>query len=226
MKGNIYKGFSLVELVVSVGIMATMSTILLWNYPDSNVRIKMVNLTQTVALLVREVQIRGSAIDSKNGEYAGYGLYFSVLSPASSTEIILFGDKTIPDNFVNGILVGDGLMATTTNEEVKTITTLPQGYSISKLCVASNGPFYCNASTTPEIDTLTLAFVRPTSQPRIYVNDDVSTSLSVASLPIDAPYTGFCIELSSPKAPELGHVRSIRVEGSGFITTKAYGCEE
>lgn len=227
MKGNIYKGFSLIELMMSIAIMGMMSMILLWNYPDSNVRIKMVNLTQTVALLIREVQIRGSAIDSKNGEFAGYGLHLSIATEASSTEVILFGDKTITDNYVNGILVGDGLMSTSTNDEIRSITTFPiGGYHISKLCIASNnGAFNCNASTSPEIETLTIAFVRPNSQPRIYVNDDVDLVVSVASTTLDTPYTGACIELSTLRAPLPGHVRSVRVEGAGFITTKISGCE-
>ena len=113
----------------------------------------------------------------------------------------------------------------TLKSEIRSITTFPTGYRISKLCIASNGPFFCNSTTTPEIETLTIAFVRPNSQPRIYVNDDKDLILSASSISIDAPYTGACIELSSIHAPEPGHVRSVRIEGAGFITTKVSGCE-
>ena len=212
--------------MVSISIMVGLSTALLWNYPDSSVRIKLANLTQTVALLVREAQIKGSAVASNNGQYAGYGLYFNLTSYASSSEIILFGDEVIANNYINGILVGDGLYnGTTTNNEIKTITTLPNGFTISKLCVASKGTFYCNASTTPQIDTLSISFIRPNPQPLIYVNDSVDTILSYGSTTISAPYTGACIEVSSRHAPNPGHIRSIRVEGAGFITTKVSGCE-
>ena len=224
-KGNFYKGFSLLELLVSISIMVTMSTILLWNYPDSSIRIRMANITQTVALVLREAQIRGSAIDSNNGTYAGYGIYFN---RASSTSIVLFGDIVIPSNYVNGILIGDGLYNSSPVDEVKTITKLPLNYSVSKLCVSSSsGIFYCNATTSPEIDTLTISFIRPNTQPLIYVNDSTSSILSLVSsaVAIPTPYTGACIEISSPHAPNPGHVRSIRIEGAGFITTKVSGCE-
>jgi type II secretory pathway pseudopilin PulG len=225
MKGNTYKAFSLVELMVSIAIMGTMSIILLWNYPDSNIRIKLINFTQTVALLIREVQIRGSAIESHNGEFSGYGLHFSIASVASSSEVVLFADRVIADNYVNGILVGDGLMSTSTNDEIKSITTFPTGYTISKLCVESGAQYYCDATTTPEIQTLTLSFVRPSSQPHIYVNDDKDIVISNNGVDIDAPYTGACIELSTIHAPTEGHVRSVRIQGAGFITTKVTGCE-
>jgi prepilin-type N-terminal cleavage/methylation domain-containing protein len=223
MKGNPYKAFTLVELMMSVAIMGFMSAILLWNYPDSNVKIKMVNFTQTTALLVREAQIRGSSITSQGGDYAGFGVYFSL---ATSSEITLFADEIIPGNYKNGILVGDGLKSTTTITEVKSLTTLPTGYVISNICVYSGSRYYCKSDTNPAIDSISISFIRPNPQPAIYVNDNALGSLtSIASgLIISEPFTGACIELSSPKAPNEGHVRSIYIEGVGSISTKIKGC--
>ncbi len=208
--------------------MVTMSTMLLWNYPDSTMRIKMANFTQSTALIIREAQIRGSAVDSRNGDYAGYGVFFNI-DGASSSEITLFADEVIPGNYVNGILEGDGLLSTTTVTEIKSITTLPAGYSVSKLCVTSGNASYCNASTSPEITTLTISFIRPNSQPHIYVNGSNSLDPELTAVPaatlLAKPYTGACVELSSPHAPAPGHVRSIKIQGAGFITVKVAGCE-
>jgi len=222
IKGNPYRGFSLLELLVSVSIMTIMSMILLSNYPDSNIRIKLATFTQTVGLLFREVQIRGSAIDSQYGNFAGYGVRFDT---ASSTKVFLYGDKVIPGNYANGILIGDGLMDLTTNDELKSITEFPAGYRISEICIISNGTYYCGATTTPAITSLSISFIRPNPQPLIYVNDATTTQLFMGGIAVPSPYSGICIELSSPKAPRPGHVRSIRMEGIGFITTKVKGCE-
>lgn len=225
MKGNPYKAFTLVELMMSIAIMGIMSAILLFNYPDSNVKIKMVNFTQTIALLLREAQIKGSAVSSGAGQYAGYGVYFN---RASSSQVVLFADETIPGNYKNGILIGDGLFATSTpNNEIKSITTLPTGYYVSKICVTSGNTQYCNTDTNPEIDTLTISFIRPNQTPIITVNDNpIDTLVTVlGSVPIPLPYSKACIELSSPKAPTPGHIRSINIEGVGYISTKVSSCQ-
>jgi prepilin-type N-terminal cleavage/methylation domain-containing protein len=224
MKRTPYRGFTLIELTVSIGIMALMSAVLLSSYPDSSVRINLVNLTQSIGLLVREAQIRGSAVDSNNGNEAGYGVYFNL---ASSSQVMLFADQTIPGNYINGILLGDGLYGRQPVDETSATTTLPDRYTITKLCVGTATGFHCNGTTTPAIDSLTISFIRPNPQPKFYINDSTSTVLTFvgSGFAVPTPYTGVCIEVSSPRAPTEGHVRSIRVQGAGFITTSSDLCK-
>src|SRR5438309_5556858 len=56
------------SLLISVGIMLVMSAILLYNYPDSSIRLNVTNLSQTVGPLIREAQIRGKrpTVDRKS----------------------------------------------------------------------------------------------------------------------------------------------------------------
>jgi hypothetical protein len=203
--------------------MGLLSALLLANYPDSSVRINLVNLSQSLGLLVREAQIRGSAVDSSDGNEAGYGVHFSL---ATSTQVMLFADKVIPGNVVNGISVGDGLYGRNPDDETKSTTTLPLRYLISKICLNSGNNTYCNGSTTPAIESLTISFIRPNPQPRFYINNSTSTSFTDngTGFPIPVPFSGVCVEVSSPRAPMDGHVRSIKVQGAGFITTSSDLC--
>jgi type II secretory pathway pseudopilin PulG len=204
------KGFTLIELVVSVGIIITLTGVLLINYPDATIRLNLVNTSHYIALLFREAQVRGSAVDSANGSIAGYGVYTNLTTP---TKLVLFGDLVTLET-KNGVYIGDKTYTTSPTDEMKSITTLPSRFQIGKLCVGTSYPFSCNENNTPPITSLTVTFVRPNPEPYIYINNATSTS-----------YTGACVELWSPKHAQAGHVRSVRVLGAGLITTSTDACE-
>ena len=65
----------MLELIISIAIISLMSSIILFDYPDSVIKLNLANLDHRIALLIREAQIRGSSIDSKNSTVAGYGIY-------------------------------------------------------------------------------------------------------------------------------------------------------
>lgn len=207
------RAFTLIELLVSLAVIMVLTTVLLYRYPETSVRLTLANATHTVALLIREAQVRGSAIDSINSSLGGYGVYVSL---ASSSQLILFGD--LVDGSIAkpyGVAVGDGFFQNTpTNlDETKTITTLPSRYVISKLCVGSGFPFTCNSANTPAITSLTISFTRPNPLPSIYVNNTGTTNSAA------------CIELRSPQAPLSGHIRSVQIFNSGMINTSIGKCD-
>lgn len=207
------RAFTLIELMVSLVVIITLTTILLYNYPETAVRLTLANASHTTALLIREAQVRGSAIDSLNSSLGGYGVYLALAQPGA---LILFGDlvdSSIAKPF--GVAVGDGLFQNgTPTDETKSITNLPARYVISKLCVGSGFPFTCNSSNAPAISSLIISFTRPNPVPSIYINNDRATK-----------YPAACIELRSPKAPLVGHVRSVQVFNSGMITTNVGKCD-
>jgi prepilin-type N-terminal cleavage/methylation domain-containing protein len=212
---RVVRGFTLIELLVSISIMIIMTTMLLSEYPGSAVRITLVNSTHTLALLLREAQVRGSAVDSVNTSVGGYGIYIARATP---DKITLFADSvngTGGTTSVYGLPVGDGLYQKTPIDETKKVTTLPRGYTISKICVGTGYPFTCNGyGSGSAITSLTISFTRPNPQPAIYINDSKATA-----------YTGACIELVSPSAPKTGHVRSVEVYGSGMVRTTLSACD-
>jgi prepilin-type N-terminal cleavage/methylation domain-containing protein len=203
------RGFTLVEVLISLAIMGMMMTILLANYPETAVRLTLANISHRISLLAREAQVRGSAIDSSNSSIGGYGIYAVLASPR---RVILFGDTVdanVPKPF--GVLVGNGLYETSPVDEAKSLTNLPNGYTIARLCVGNSFPFSCN---DPTVLTLTVSFTRPNPQPNIYINGSSATS-----------YSAGCIELHSPRAPNSGHIRSVQVFTSGMIRSQLGKCD-
>lgn len=213
------KGFTLLEMLMSISVMTVITTVLIYKYPDTSVRLNLSNNSQTIALLLREAQVRGSAIDSANSALGGYGIFVALSAPDT---VILFGD--VIDSSVampNGLPVGDGLYATSTPlDNVKSITKFGTRYRVSKLCVGTGFPFTCNTSNTPAITSLVMSFTRPNPQPNIYINNSLSTG----------NFSAACIELRSPKindasnATSTGHIRSIQIYNSGMIRTLANTC--
>ncbi len=206
------RGFTMVELIVSMAIMMMTTTLLLYNYPESAVRISLINSLHSVSLLVREAQVRGSAIDSVNSSLGGYGVQIIIPDDKNTaSEVILFGDSisgTTGTISSYGLPIGNGLYETFPIDETTSVTTLPSRYSITKLCVGQ-APTTCTSAVGSSI---TISFTRPSALPNIYLND------------LPTKYSKACIEIQSPKAPEFGHTRSVEVYNSGMIRTSLSGC--
>lgn len=207
------RGFTLVELMVSLAIILALTTILLWHYPETSVKLTLVNMTHTTALLIREAQVRGSAIDSVNSSLGGYGIY---LSRATPNKIVLFGDTvdgSVPMPY--NIPIGDSIYQSGSPiDETKTTTILSPGYAIEKICVGTGFPFTCNDANNPPISSLTISFTRPLPTPIIFINGSKGST-----------FPAVCLELRSPRAPLSGHIRTVQVFGSGIIRTDVTKCD-
>lgn len=214
------RGFTLIELMVSLTIVLTVTGLLLENYPESSIRLTLLNNTHAFALLVREAQVRGSAVDSDyNTSTGGYGVLINL---ATSSQSILFSDSTSGINLVNsaGLSVGDGVYDVSTSPDVIKDTILfNKGFEFKKICVASSTAvtpygFLCNTSNSPPINNLTISFSRPSQNAHIYINNSTSTDFASA-----------CVQIYSIKSPEFGHVRSILIYHSGMVTTVTTPCD-
>jgi type II secretory pathway pseudopilin PulG len=103
------KGITVVELLVVVGIVAVVSSVLMFNYSDFSNNVSIRNLSQEIALTTRKVQtyatsVRG--IDNVDGvstkKFPAYGISFSVDASTGEfdpnrKQFILFAD--IPNPF-------------------------------------------------------------------------------------------------------------------------------
>lgn len=222
------QGFTLIEMMVALFIMSVSTVLLLANYPDSTVRLGLLNDTHEVALLIREAQLRGSSIDSNEGKIAGYGIFLSN-SVGYDTEATLFGDASVPGSHdVNGFPKGDSIYDDGVTDFIglKDIMKLEKRSVFSKLCVASSTAFprplsgkdyFCesiNGYPLIPFSDITISFVRPSPTPHIYINNDITTD-----------YSGACIQIATPKTPQPGHVRSIKLYHSGMTTTDLDSCD-
>ncbi|MBU4480160.1 type II secretion system GspH family protein [Patescibacteria group bacterium] len=144
------KGFSLVELIVVVGIVLMITSSVLYNHSHFSGAFTLESLAYEVALTVREAQFFGLNVREANigvGTFdTGYGVYFDMASP---TSFIFFADLN-RNRFYDGV------------SELLDIYNITQGNSITNLCLDSA----CALSATE----LTISFSRP--NPDAYIKTD------------------------------------------------------
>ncbi len=134
-------GFSLIEMLVVIGISVMMTTLLLINMRSSTDHVELEGEAYKIATLAREAQTY--AISTKTfGEtltYKSVGVYFV----KGSNNVIFFGE-TDP----NGKYDTNDTIISTKN------LTLLSGYTISSICA--------NATTcSPSLDNASVAYLRP-----------------------------------------------------------------
>lgn len=141
-------GFTLLELLVVMGIMLVITALILARHSQFNGTVLLRNLSYSVALSIRQAQVYGLSGRSVGGIAATrFGVYFTVANP---TQYVLFTDQ---DN--------DG--AYDTGEDVE-VFTLGSGYAISNLCANTGVVEKC--SGLGDIDRLVIMFTRPNPDAR------------------------------------------------------------
>lgn len=204
------KGFTLIELLVSIGVMMIILGVSISGAPQAVTKLALADNAYQVELLLREVQLQGSSVNSFDGLYGGAGVFFDL---ATSSKVLKFKDRVIP-SFTHAVGIGNGLYDAGPTDEQSDLLVMTGSNRFSKLCVAtSTSVLKCNTANVPMIRTLTLSFNRPKQTVHIYINGDAS---------ID--YTLACMQFDSYRSPENGHVRSIFVYKSGMITKKFGTC--
>ncbi|MEN9647626.1 MAG: hypothetical protein RLY57_430 [Candidatus Parcubacteria bacterium] len=100
---NSSKGFTLIEMMVSIAIFTIITSVVIFNHGKFNSSINVTNLSYEVALAIRQAQVYGLAVkqDSKvadSVEYA-YGVYFDTSTEASRKVFYIFADKNDDQQF-------------------------------------------------------------------------------------------------------------------------------
>jgi prepilin-type N-terminal cleavage/methylation domain-containing protein len=167
------RGFTLIEMLVVMGIMMVITTVLLVKQSRFDSSTVLRSLAYGVALSVRQAQVYGTsvvgtsttAVACGTGFYntvtgncyaSGYGLYFSnALSNATPSTYVLFAD-----------LNGNGTYEA--NEFVKSFS-LGTGYAISNFCATNQLSIQQCANTT--ISSLAIVFKRPNPDAQFIVLD-------------------------------------------------------
>lgn len=172
------RGFTLIELMVSLAIFAFMTAFLLARYGTFNQTTLLTNLAYDTAITIRSaqsyglnVQGTGSGISSCGAEYSigntcfqyPYGVDFQTAKP---DQFILFTDLNSNGEYDS---TGD---ANTTAEIVSTYN-MNKGYSIAGLCVGSS-PTSCTS-----VNQLDITFKRPI--PDAIINGCTSATCGVGS---------------------------------------------
>lgn len=167
------KGFTLVEMLISVGIFTVMSAIILANYPEFRSRSALDNLTAQVAIVFREAQVYGISVrEEGDADFdVGYGVH--VDRDVSNKELIIFADKNRDKMFNPG--------TDKDSDSVIETFTLTGGESITQLCA----PSCVDRTIRPqEQPSVTAVFVRPNPDAYFSTKGALDESLPSISLRI------------------------------------------
>lgn len=148
------RGFTVLELVVTISIFVIVTTITLANYPGYNDRLELELRAQDVALLTRQAQLFALGVRAATfggpQVFKGFGVHYTTATP---TSIIFFGDQDGGKDYDTG----DGCGQAST--ECLEVYTLPANIVIDRLCgyTSPGGGIPCEFQPS----ALDIVFTRP-----------------------------------------------------------------
>lgn len=142
------RGFTIVELLVSLAIFGIMTTLVMAKYGKFNHNVLLTNLAWDTALVLRTAQTYGmsvtSASASANEFQYSYGVYFT----EGSNTFVLFADK-LPLGSPNKLYDDAAELLSTYN--------IKKGARVSEVCVTTTS----ETCETTGIDRISVLFKRP-----------------------------------------------------------------
>ncbi len=141
-QNNITKGFTLIELIVSIAIFAIMTSLLLSKYGNFNQGILLTNLAYDVALTIRNAQSYGLNVKSSDRASNLFDYPYGVHFDANNEVFTFFADVNSNGDYNNP---GDTIVSD---------TRIKRGSQIGNLCLGTS------VNCTP-VSKLNIIFKRP-----------------------------------------------------------------
>lgn len=166
---KIKSGFTLIELMVTIGIATAIMAVVLFENAKFNNSILLTNASYEVALTVRQAQVFGlSSRSNSSGTFSAYGMKASVDTP---TIVQLFADVDNGNDYDVG-------------EEINGGVALGRGLQVNKICYKENGAMQCsNGNGNNPHNVVTVVFKRPNPEALIFnANGNTPNNLSYVSI--------------------------------------------
>lgn len=143
------KGFTIVELIVSIAIFAVMTALVIAKYGTFNQSTLLTNIAYDMALTIRTAQTYGLSVKSTSSSVNDFGSAYGIHFSNNSNNTFTFFADTI---------TGSGLYKYNDGEAI-TKYTLTQGVTIDSICLGSE----LNDCTklNSEYDSLDIVYKRP-----------------------------------------------------------------
>lgn len=185
------RGFTLTELMVSVGIVSVILTVIVLGQSTYNDRSSLSILADNISLSVAETQAYGIAVKEltpgSSDFSAAYGMAFSLLNSGSPTAYILFADRN-----GDGVYNGDWSCPTGGSSECLEKVNIVRGNYIHDFCVDRTlGSDQCSA-----VKRVDISFRRPETEARLTFFNSSGSLYNVENT------QGIRIYLRSPGAAE------------------------
>jgi|SRR5581483_11970736 len=194
------KGFTLVEVIISVAIASVIMSVVLWNYSAFNDQLALSSAAQEIAIAIRQAQTYGiSARETGAGQGnfdSDYGVYLSLKEPNAYS---IFVDTNANKVYDPGQGCGSGVQ----NTECVEKSMLRNGVVISAICDESGS---CPPSSASQLD---VTFLRPNPDATIDFADD-------SGFIVSGPSRAGTVVLTSP----MGRTIRVEVDNTGEIVIK------
>ncbi len=153
------KGFSFIELLVTVGILTAISIMIFTSYPEFSQRTALKRTSEEVALIVRQAQAYSLGIKmsaSGNSDFYGFGVHFDKNEPKS---LILFTDSDGDKTYNSGELFQEFKI-----ENGNYVSELQECYSTTGCALAGNtlDVVYPRASSMATVNNGSASYARVT----------------------------------------------------------------
>ncbi len=202
--GGISRGFSLIEMLVVIGIIVVISGIVLANNVRFGGMVQLQNLAYDIALSIRQSQVYGISVTrfSNTSTFAAaYGMHFQTSSPNSFQ---MFGDV----GTINGVY------DIACNCELVQSTAIQTGYTIAYLFVTPQGS--STESATGTVTSLDITYRRPNPDAYITKNGDQLTFNAKGKYVSGTKNDQARIVVRSPR----GDLKSILIYANGQISVQ------
>ncbi len=204
-KINLSRGFSLIEMMISIAIIAIIFAVILFNQGDFIDRFSLATNAGDLELQIRQSQVYGVAVKEfspSGSEFsAAYGISVSRVSTGDETFYISFADRGAQNGWYDG---GPTCVVGGSSECIMRVN-LTRGVVISRICaLKTNGSQEC----APIVGRVDISFIRPDPAARIQFFNPAGQPIGISDR------EGVLIEFLSP----LGNKREIRVYTTGQIS--------
>ena len=154
------RGFTLIELMVTISIMTVIMATVLFAYARFSERISLGAAVKEISIAIRQTQTYGLSVKEAGGGFdAGYGIYFDINDPSN---YYIFVDKNNDQMYDGG-----GSCASSGDCLVEKIP-LRNAVTINGICGAAFGgtigcPPDINSPSGQSVKGMTITFLRPST---------------------------------------------------------------
>ncbi len=204
------RGFTVIELVVSIGIFAAMTALVVAKYGNFNQSTLLTDTAYDIALVLHTAQNYGLSVKNSGGASNPFGVPYAVSfsslsggitcgsAMANSAHIVLYADSN-PAGAPDGVCsANDSALTTYAITRGATILPTSGGGGSSGLCVGNGSA--CSFYTVSQLD---VSFTRPNPEAKICANGSPSSCYSYAEVTI---------------VGTDGSTRTISIHGNGQIS--------